>query len=301
MKSVVIIIVCMLSVCMSGNAQECADAAKVVPPQLTEAANATYLKNLESARKEYRRSPNADNLIWVARRQGYLGKYKEAIKTLSEGIRTYPGDARFLRHRGHRFITLRCFDDAVGDLEKAAKLIKGKPDEIEPDGLPNARNIPTSTLQSNIWYHLGLAYYLNGDFKRALAAFNECEKVSKNPDMLVATKHWQYMTLRRFGKRDEALAAVMGVPEDLDILENQDYYKLVKLYKGTTSGEALLKEFESSADNVSKASLGYGLGNRYLYHNKPADASDIFRKIIAGRQWASFGYIAAEADLSRFK
>ena len=119
--------------------------------------------------------------------------------------------------------------------------------------------------------------------------------------MFVATKHWQYMTLRRLGKRDVALAAVTDIPKSLDIMENQDYYKLVKLNKGTASGDALLKEFEVAPDNVSKASLGYGLGNRYLYHNKQAEASDIFRKIIAGGQWASFGYIAAEAYLSRLK
>jgi hypothetical protein len=196
---------------------------------------------------------------------------------------------------------LRCFDDAIRDFEKAVSLIKGKPDEVEPDGLPNARNIPTSTLQSNIWYHLGLAYYLKGDFQRALNAYNEAEKVSKNPDMLVATKHWQYMTLRRLGKRDEALAAVNGISEGLDIIENQDYYKLVKLYKGTASGEKLLEEFEASADTVSKASLGYGLGNRWFYHNRPTEATEIFRKILAGNQWASFGYIAAEADLARSK
>ncbi len=108
------------------------------------------------------------------------------------------------RHRGHRFITLRCFDDAIKDFEKAAKLVKGKPDEVEPDGLPNARNIPTSTLQSNIWYHLGLAHYLKGDFGSARKAYREAEKVSKNPDMMVATTHWLYMTLRRLGREKEA-------------------------------------------------------------------------------------------------
>lgn len=87
----------------------------------------------------------------------YLGDYKQAIKIFTEGSVKFPKDARFYRHRGHRFITIRCFDEAIRDFETAAKLVKGKEDEIEPDGLPNARNIPTSTLQSNIFYHLGLA------------------------------------------------------------------------------------------------------------------------------------------------
>ena len=291
----------MLGFCMTTNAHACFEHAKVVDPQLSEAARTAYTKNLETARADFAGKPTADNLIWLARRQGYLGLYKEAIRTLTEGIKKYPNDARMHRHRGHRNITLRCFDDAIKDLERAAKLAKGKPDEVEPDGIPNARNIPTSTLQSNIWYHLGLAFYLKGDFQRALNAYDECEKVSKNPDMLVATKHWAYMTLRKLGRRNEALAAVKDVPDDLDIIENQDYYKLVKLYKGTASGETLLNEFEASADNVSKASLGYGLGNRWLYHDKPAEAKAVFEKIVSGKQWATFGYIAAEVELGRMK
>ena len=287
--------------CISANAKDCVSGAKVVPPKISEPALSADNANYATAKKNFSASPSADNLIWVARRQGYLGLYKEAIQILTEGILKYPNDARMFRHRGHRFITIRCFDDAIADLEKAASLIKGKPDEVEPDGLPNARNIPTSTLQSNIWYHLGLAHYLKGDFAKALQAYNEAGKVSKNSDMLVATKHWQYMTLRRLGKRDDALAAVKDIPDDLDIIENHDYYKLVKLYKGTASGEVLLKEFEDSGDTVSKASLGYGLGNRWLYHNRPKEAADIFEKIVAGNQWASFGYIAAEVELHRQK
>src|SRR5687768_18023131 len=269
------------------------------PPVSPEAAQRME-RQLADARAAYQANPNdPDAIIWLGRRLAYSGQFKQAIDVFSEGIRKFPNDARFYRHRGHRYITLRRIDLAIKDFMRAASLIKGKPDELEPDGQPNARNIPTSTLQFNIWYHLGLAYYLKGDYERALNAYNEAEKVSKNPDMLVATKHWQYMTLRRLGKRDEALAAVKGIPDALDIIENQDYYKLVKLYKGTASGDGLLKEFEASADSVSKASLGYGLGNRWLYHNRPTEANEIFRKIVAGNQWASFGYIAAEAELNR--
>ena len=169
-----------------------------------------------------------------------MGNYKVAIKIFTDGIANFPKDARFYRHRGHRLITIRCFNEAIKDFETAAKLIKGKPDEIEPDGLPNARNTPTSTLQSNIFYHLGLAYYLKGDFKKALKAYQNCEKVSTNPDMLVAAKHWLYMTLRRLGKVKEAEKAIAEVKDNLDIIENDDYYKLIKLYQGKLKPEDIL-------------------------------------------------------------
>jgi tetratricopeptide (TPR) repeat protein len=280
-------------------AQSCFQSAKTVEPILSEDTRKFYEANLARARSDYEKNPNdADAIIWFGRRTAYLGKYKEAIEIFSEGIKKFPRDARFYRHRGHRFITLRCFDEAIKDFETAAKLVKGKPDEIEPDGLPNARNIPTSTLQSNIFYHLGLAYYLKSDFRNALLAYRNCEKVSRNPDMLVATKHWLYMTLRRLGKNREAQNAVADVRDNLDIIENEDYYKLIKLYQGKMKPEDLIPNDNQS---LSSASVGYGIGNWYLYNGDREKAEKIFRRITNGNQWASFGFIASEIELLRIK
>lgn len=275
-------------------AQNCWETAKIVPPVISVNAQKVYETKLAEAKADYEKNPNAEAIIWLGRRTAYLGNYQEAIKIFTEGINKFPKDARFYRHRGHRLITLRCFKDAVKDFETAAKLVTGKPDEIEPDGLPNARNIPTSTLQSNIFYHLGLAYYVQGNFKKALKAYRNCEKVSKNPDMLVATKHWLYMTLRRLGKTKEAEKSIAGMADNLDIIENDDYYKLIKLYQGKLKPEDLMT---NDANSLSNASAGYGVGNWFLYNNKKDEAMKVFRQITSGNQWASFGFIAAEAEI----
>ena len=94
------------------------------------------------------------------------------------------------RHRGHRWISVREFDRAIEDLAHAAALVQGEPDEVEPDGQPNERGIPTSTLQSNIHYHLALAHYLKGDFETALPSYRDYLAVTTNPDQLVAISHW---------------------------------------------------------------------------------------------------------------
>jgi tetratricopeptide (TPR) repeat protein len=121
-----------------------------------------------------------DAYIWVGRRQAYLGQYRDAITTYSEGIAAPEGqyNPRLFRHRGHRYITTRRLDSASADFERAATLIEGQPDEVEPDGAPNALGIPTSTLQFNIWYHLGLVRYLRGDWLGALDAYERCRAVS---------------------------------------------------------------------------------------------------------------------------
>src|SRR6185369_6374636 len=86
------------------------------------------------------------------------------------------------------------------------------------------------------------AHYLKGDFKAALKAYREAEKVSKNPDMLVATTNWLYMTLRRLGRTKEAASVVGAIKPDLDGIENADYYKLIRLYQGRMTAAELLKE-----------------------------------------------------------
>lgn len=294
-----LILVSLFVFCSGSFAQTCFETAKAVSPVLSDETRKTFEEKLTEARSIYEKSPDAGSLIWLGRRTAYPGNYKEAIRIFTRGIEKFPADARFYRHRGHRFITLRCFDDAIRDFEKAARLVKGKPDEIEPDGLPNARNIPTSTLQSNIFYHLGLAYYLKGDFKKALKAYREAEKVSKNPDMLVATTHWLYMTLRRLGQVRDAQKALREVKDDLDIIENDDYYKLIRLYQGKIKAEDLLQQIGATTETLGSASLGYGVGNWFLYNGEPEKAEKIFRQIVKGSQWASFGYIAAEAELNR--
>lgn len=299
MRVVVIIMVCVCSPVVLAQT-DCVAAAKEIQPQLSAETQREFEAKLNEARERFEKdSRSADNIIWLGRRTAYLGRYKDAIRIFTQGVEQFPPDARLYRHRGHRYITLRCFDAAIADFEKASQLVRGKPDEIEPDGLPNARNIPTSTLQSNIWYHLGLAYYLKGDFQRALSAYREAEKVSKNADMLVATTHWLYMTLRRLGREKEAGRTLLPIKDNLDLIENADYYKMIRVYKGQLDPANVWAEISQRSDNLSNATIGYGLGNWFLYNGRRAEAEKIFRQVTAGNQWSSFGYIAAEVELKQ--
>ncbi|HUF04987.1 MAG TPA: tetratricopeptide repeat protein [Aridibacter sp.] len=288
--------------CVSAFAQngKCVDEAETPESSFSEEILKDFEAKLAKTKADFDADPgSADAAIWYGRRTAYLGRYKEAIGIYSKAIGKHPDDPRLYRHRGHRYISIRCFDDAVADLAKAAKIVKGKPDEVEPDGLPNAKNIPTSTLQSNIFYHLGLAYYLQGNFKNALKAYEECLKVSKNPDMFVATQNWHYLTLTRLGKKKEAAKVLESVKDGLEIIENDSYYKLLKLYADKIRPETLLTEIRDSGDGHQNATTGYGIGTYFLIHGDKEKAEAIFKKILETDQWSSFGYIAAEAELER--
>jgi tetratricopeptide (TPR) repeat protein len=255
------------------------------------------VERYEQARRAYEANPgDADALIWFGRRAAYTGEYREAVAIFTSGIEAFPDDARMYRHRGHRYITLRQFDLAIADLERAARLIEGTADEVEPDGLPNALNIPLTTLHSNIWYHLGLARYLNGDLEGALEAYRKCRAVERNDDGTVSSTHWLYMILRRLGREDEAAAVLEPVHPEMEIIENTSYYRLCLLYKGLLTPDDLPGEgLEGSANDA----LVYGIGNWHLYNGDREGAKDVYERIMESGGWASFGYLAAEADLHR--
>ncbi|HEX6370611.1 MAG TPA: hypothetical protein VF006_16940 [Longimicrobium sp.] len=253
--------------------------------------------DLATAYTVYERDPDdADAIIWVGRRVAYLGRYRDAIGIFSEGIRKHPDDPRMYRHRGHRWITVREFDRAVQDLQTAARLLQRRPDEIEPDGIPNDRNIPLSTLHYNVWYHLGLAHYLRGEFSQALYGFRNALTVSRNDDSRVAASDWTYMTLRRLGREQEAAAVLEPIQPGMEIIENQAYYRRLLMYKGLLPPDSLLA---NAQDPLTLATQGYGVGNWHLYNGRVDEAEEIFWRVTSAEDWAPFGYIAAEADLRR--
>ena len=271
----------------------------LIPPPLPAATRETYTTRLAEARRAFEHTPdNADSIIWLGRRTAYLGRYRESIAIFSDGIRTHPRDARMYRHRGHRYITLRQFDQATADLEGARALIAGTPDQVEPDGIPNARGIPTSTLHSNIRYHLGLAHYLQGHFDAAAAIYAEdvaAAILARNPDMLVASSHWLYMALRRAGRDTEAGRVLEPITRDLPVIENGSYHRLLLLYRGELPVDSLMGG-NTSMEDVTQA---YGVGNWHYYNQRPDQARRIWNRMLESPQWAAFGYLAAEAEVSR--
>jgi len=256
-------------------------------------------KHYRDALRNWEEDPDdPDNVIWLGRRTAYLGRFREALAIYSVGIDRHPEDPRLYRHRGHRFISIRLFTRAVEDFERAAELMAGAPDQVEPDGIPNPRGVPVSTLHFNVWYHLGLARYLLGDLEAALRAYRECLKVSDIDDKYVATAHWAYMTLRLLGRGEEAETLLARVSHEMDIIENHNYYDCLLMYKGETIPEALIEKARGQGAR-GLVTTGYGVASWYSYNGLKEKAAGILREILSLEGWAGFGYIAAEADLKR--
>jgi tetratricopeptide (TPR) repeat protein len=235
-------------------------------------------------------------IVWVGRRLAYLGKYRQAIDAFTAGLAVHPQAPELYRHRGHRFITIRRFDDAVTDLRRAAELIEGQPDVVEVDGLPNPAGVPTGTRRTNVLYHLALAHYLRNELEPARAAYRACLDASTTDDMRVATSHWLYMTLRRMGRHDEAAVLLEPIrAEGMTIHENHAYHRLLLMYRGEVAPEELLAP---DAEAIDAATLGYGLGTWHLVEGRAAEARTAYEAVLRTENWAAFGFIAAEAQLA---
>ena len=270
----------------------------LTPTVLSPEASARLDANLAAARAAFENDPNELNTIWLGRRLAYLQRYPEAIAVYSEGLQRFPDSYRLLRHRGHRHISRRDFAAAVADFEAAYALMPKGVVEIEPDGIPNAAGIPLSSTQFNVLYHLALAQYLRGDYEAAAATWRECLDYSPNPDLLVATTDWLWMTLRRLGDEAGAEALLAPITPELEVIENDSYLKRLRMYRGELDVDALL---DTDADDraLALATQGYGVANWYLVNGDAAAAMRMWEEIEATGSWSAFGYIAAEVDRAR--
>lgn len=277
------------------------DGTALYPPPLASDELARRAAQLREALAAWESDPrNADATIWLGRRLGYLGRFREALEVLSIGVAEHPDDPRLWRHRGHRWISVRDFDRAAADLARAAELVEGRPDEVEPDGQPNARGVPLETLKSNVYYHLALAHFLRGDFEEALPWWKRCLEVSRNADTRCSATHWLHSTALRLGREGESRDALAAIRADLDVAEYRGYHQLCLAYKGERDPDELLAEVRAAGESsIDFASVGFGLGHWFLCRGDAAKAERILREVAASPQWHAFGRIASEVELGR--
>ncbi len=304
----------LVSACQSSDSDEVADSEELVirdsivcyslmgkPLKYVPETVSSYHRKdslLQVARANYEAdSHDLENIVWYGRRLGYLTEYPMAMSTYTRGLHLHPKSPEIYRHRGHRYISIRRFEEAVNDLILAAELVKGRDIEIEPDGIPNKLNKPLSSLQFNIWYHLGLAYYLQGQYEDAARAYETCLTYSTNDDLLTATTDWYYWTAIRMGDTLKAQALLESITPNMEIIENDAYHKRLLMYKGVIQPEDVMPiDTAELVDEHIYVTQGYGVANYLKLTGRVAEAREVLDRILETDSWPSFGYIAAEAD-----
>jgi tetratricopeptide (TPR) repeat protein len=237
----------------------------------------------------------ADLLLAAARARDQFLRFADSIPLYTRGMQAFPEDVRFPRFRGHRLISIRRFDAALVDLKTAAELA------------------PSSF---DVAYHLGLAYYLRGDYNHAAREYNRCLAMGDKPkpeflrglpegwrscyalddDSRVALSDWTYRALRRAGKHAEAKQLLERISESMKVKENTSYWKALLFYKGVRTEEQILAH---PHNNNAIATVGYGVAVFHRLEGRNDRACELLQRIVNEENWSAFGLIGAETDLSR--
>jgi len=269
---------------------------KLYPPKLSSRDESRREVELSKALENFKSKPDSlDYIIWFGRRLGYLYFYKEAIQVFTDGIEKFPLSYELFRHRGHRFLTIREFDKAIVDLEKAAFYVRNTPVKMERNGR-EGRRIPRALVQFYIWYHLGLSYYLKGNYDKAVSSYKKCLELSNNDDMLVSATDWLYMTYRRLGNAEAADELLEPIKRRMNVIENKTYHRKLLMYKGIIRPSELFT-LNQSEYTIDELTYGYGVGNWYFYHGDTKQAFQIFNQMMSSSYWPAFGFLAAEVEI----
>jgi len=253
-------------------------------------------RSIEKADAALSKGPaSADLLLAAARARDAVLRFSESIPLYTRGADDYPGDVRFPRFRGHRFISTRKFDFAISDLKKAAELAPASFD---------------------VSYHLALAYYLRRDYNHAAREYQRCLAMAALPkpqfmrgmpadwrpchamddDTRVAVTEWAWRALRRAAKPEEAAKLLTAIQPQMAVKENQSYLRTLLLYKGVyTEAQTLAPPLDGNA----AATIGYGVGLWHWLEGRKDRACIAWERVVNHPNWAAFGFIAAEAEIFR--
>ncbi len=204
-------------------------------------------------------------------------QYREAIATFTRGLAIEPNNALLLRWRGHRYLSVREFDRAVADLRRGS--------QIDP------------TIYG-LWYHLGVAEFVRGNFSAAAVAFEKGQPIAPDAGELAGSTDWLWMSLSRAGRGAEAKAMLDRRPDNKPV--DNAYTRRLKLYRGEIGPEAVVTAADT--DEIQISTLAFGLGNWHLVRGDRNQARRWFeRSLQSTGGWPAFGFIASEAELRRMK
>ncbi len=240
-------------------------------------------KTIDDARKSVAADPKLVSLvIQLAHAQAARRQYREAAATATAGLAFAPNSAELYLERGHRELGLREFKAAMKDLEQATRLA---PELLDAH------------------YHLGLAHYFSGEFDAAAASFDRARSLAKNDDSLIDCSNWLYVSLRRAGKDQQAEQVLVRITPEVKNTEPHLYFylRLLHFYQGKLTAEAVLPPPPAGPDDLEGElafdTVSYGVGNWRLYHHDDSGAMELFRKVVKGEAWNSWGFIGSELEL----
>jgi tetratricopeptide (TPR) repeat protein len=225
-----------------------------------------------NARKSLAADPkNVERVLKLSKVEAARRQYREAVATSTEGLAFAPKNPDLYLERGHRELGLRELKAAMTDLEQATR--------IAPEML--------------------------GEFDQAAASFDRARALAKSNDSLIDCSNWLYVSLRRAGKEQAAAQALARITPDVKNTEPHLYFylRLLRFYQGQLTAEVVLPRPPAGPEDLEGElafdTVSYGVANWHLYHHNLSDAVGLFRNVVKGEAWNSWGFIGSEVELLR--
>ncbi len=225
-----------------------------------------------------------------------INQFNNAIEAYSQGLVSYPDSYKLLRHRAHRFLSTRKVEKAVTDLQRALTL-EANADEEALEYFPDGKI--KGSYEYWIWYHLGLAHYLQQHFGEAAAAFSKCWETAKTPKNKVGATDWMYNSYHKAGAPEKAAEALEAFTFEKEQDMNYAYSQRVQLYKGQKDPEDLLDVNREVSDwTATEMTVAYGIANWYQFRGDDQMARQIYDKILETPYWNAWAYVVTDKEIS---
>ena len=258
---------------------------------------------LQQARQGAAVRPNhVPSQTLLAIRTAEIGRFRDAIELYSQIINANPATVRLYRRRGELLLRIRELRLAIGDLRHATKggLVATETEREFNEVGTSGGYVETTVLYSS-FHFLGMALYLDGQFREARSVWQESLKRAATADELIHSALWLFFATRRAGLAAEARALLASLPDSVDVNISFAEHDLLRSYKGDLSLKELPFDMDGPLGTPDDALYGYGVGQTLLLLNRQEEAALMFRRVLATRDWSSLPYLAAEADLARMK
>ena len=216
--------------------------------------------------------------------------YEQAVREFSLLLNKDPFNRLIYRHRGHRYLSLGCVEQAVADLSLSTRM--------EPEYWKS-------------WDLLGMAYYYLGDYEKALTYYQQGLKVTGLKSKFTAPLvYWSYLSLCQLGRKDTKEAKELLQLVDADDPSVQSLYLwLIRLHRNECTAQDVYdfeEEYEKNertqCGNVDylTGTYGYGIAIKYYFDGQKEKAREVMEEVVAAnRDWNAWGYIACQKDLGR--
>ena len=250
---------------------------QVANPKRSDEIRSERVKAIEAQLKQNPKSAELLMELGLALSEQKL--FREAVEAYSKAIALEPFCGILYRHRGHRHISCWEYEEAVADFVVASRLIPENWDA---------------------WYHLGLSYYLLGNYAEAEKAYKRCYEITdRGTDNFCAITDWYWRTLIRIGKKEEADKLIETIDPTMDPeLDWVGYSRNVLMYRGVIKPEDLIKG-RMTQDQLSAPTMCYCLSNYYAVMGdmeKSNEALKLLLDFCDAEWWSAFGYLAGRED-----